>query len=590
MNKHYKSVLIALIIIGFAVRFWKITTLPFPPDGDEVAFAYYGWSLLNFGSDEFGNKFPLYFSSIGDFKYPGLAYLNILPTLLFGLSDITTRFWSALSGVVLIPLVYFLAYFFTKNKKVSMFSSLIVTFSPWSIIESRIGYENHISFVLSLSGFLAMFAYFDVMNIKIKSKLKKYLISIAIILFLVSIITYAAQRIFIPSFLLTLSIFTFISKDFKKYRKNIFLIFLLISTVSTILSLHPYFRGRSEEEVWMFGKEQSNTLTTTYNAAGISPIKVHPRLTWLMHNKYSLSVLALADRYLDHFGPKFLFFEGEASDENVPNMGMLLFVEIILLPVGLVYLRKKDVKGRGFLLFAWLALSPIPSALTKGGAHINRASLMIVPLSIFSGVGLEVLTSIKPYLIKLTSTVIIFSLFIWSVFYTMHQIYVIKPVLRPWYKHQVNKELTIKVFNYKNNYDAVSVTDDDYIYYLFYGKITPSDFLKRAEILPLNESKWERVNRLDNIHFKMPFRCPLSGKKNVLYVCEGDEIPQNSHIVDIVYYWDGLPAYTFIEYYPLSERPNPLPKLPDRLHYMVDVEKPDGFPDGIIPKDHGSLW
>jgi hypothetical protein len=154
----------------------------------------------------------------------------------------------------------------------------------------------------------------------------------------------------------------------------------------------------------------------------------------------------------------------------------------------------------------------------------------------------------------------------------------------------VNKELTQKVLNLKNHYSAVAVTDDDYIFYLFYGKISPDDFQKRAEIMPPSEAKWERVNRLDNIFFKMPFRCPLSGKENVLYVCEGDEVPQNSRLIDTVYFSDGLPAYSFIEFYPLSERPDPLPALPDRLHYMVGVEKPDGFPDGIIPAEHDSLW
>lgn len=590
MNKNTKILLLSLIIIGFVLRFWKITTLPFPPDGDEVAFGYYGWSLIKYGTDEFGNKFPLYFSSIGDFKYPGLAYLNMLPALVFGLTDIVTRFWSALSGVVIIPLVYYLAYFFTKNKKVSILSSLIVTFSPWSIIVSRLGYENHLSFVFSLAGLLALFAYYGRLGLKIKnSKLRKYLVILAVTFFLIAIFTYAAQRIFVPLFLFILFIYSFFNKDFNKFKKNILLIFLIISLTSAFLTLNPNFRGRSGEEVWVFNKDEADFITT-YNAAGISPTRVPPRLTWLMQNKYTYSVLNFTGRYLDHFSPKFLFFEGEASTEKIPNAGMLLFVEMILLPIGLVSFRKRDTNGRGLLLFAWLLISPIPSALTRGGAHINRGSLMIVPLSIFSGVGLWALSDLKPKITRLVTTLVIFSFFGWSVLYSLHQIFVIKPVLKPWYKQQVNKELTNKVLGIKDNYEAVSVTDDDYVYYLFYGKISPREFQNRAEILPLNESRWERVKRLDNIYFKMPYRCPLSGKRNVLYVCEGDEIPQNSRLIDVIYYWDGVPAYTFVEFYPLSERPDPLPKLPEKLRYMVGVEKQDGHPDGIIPDDFNSLW
>lgn len=42
-NKNVVIVLLALaIIIGALVGTWKITALPFPPNGDELAFGYYG--------------------------------------------------------------------------------------------------------------------------------------------------------------------------------------------------------------------------------------------------------------------------------------------------------------------------------------------------------------------------------------------------------------------------------------------------------------------------------------------------------------------------------------------------------------------
>src|SRR3989344_5738727 len=106
MLKLRNKLLILAIITATLTRFWKISTLPYPPNGDELAFGYYGWSLLHFGTDEYGRILPLNFPSIGDFKYPALAYLNIIPAVIFGLNEITTRFWSAISGVLLVLITY----------------------------------------------------------------------------------------------------------------------------------------------------------------------------------------------------------------------------------------------------------------------------------------------------------------------------------------------------------------------------------------------------------------------------------------------------------------------------------------------------
>jgi hypothetical protein len=88
----------------------------------------------------------------------------------------------------------------------------------------------------------------------------------------------------------------------------------------------------------------------------------------------------------------------------------------------------------------------------------------------------------------------------------------------------------------------------------------------------------------------MPFNCPRSGKIGVLYVCSGGEVPQNSKVLETFYYLDKVPAFTFIEFYPLSKLSSPLPELPQNLHYMVDVERSPNFPDGIIPDNYALYW
>jgi hypothetical protein len=273
-------------------------------------------------------------------------------------------------------------------------------------------------------------------------------------------------------------------------------------------------------------------------------------------------------------------------------MGVMLFVDILLLPLGLVTLIKNKSKYSAWLIFLWLVIAPIPSSIATGEARMNRAILMIVPYAVISGLGAAYLINIFKNRKRL---IIYFLLFIGitvSSLYSLNQIFIQKPLDEPWYKQVVNEQLTKSILKLKDNYKAIVTGDDDYIFFLFYGKVSPSEFLKSSDILPSTNTNWARVSRLDNIYFNMPFKCPMSGKLDVLYVCEGGDVPQNSKIIEIFYYPDGVPAYSLIEFYPESQMPtvSKLPPLPSRLHYMVDIEHSSSYPDGIIPSENATFW
>src|SRR3989344_6870864 len=120
------KLILLIVILGIVLRFVKIGEIPYGFDGDEAAFGYYGYSLLTNLSDEYGNKLPLYFPSIGDYKYPVYAYLTTLPVAFFGLTEFSARFISALSGILLIVIVYFLTKRLFSSEKVSLAASFLV--------------------------------------------------------------------------------------------------------------------------------------------------------------------------------------------------------------------------------------------------------------------------------------------------------------------------------------------------------------------------------------------------------------------------------------------------------------------------------
>ncbi|NMC77236.1 MAG: hypothetical protein GYA60_08105, partial [Candidatus Methanofastidiosa archaeon] len=423
-----------------------------------------------------------------------------------------------------------------------------------------------------------------------KSKIVMFVLSF--LFFVIASFTHAAPRFFIPVILLIISLFSFHQDNpFFKYKKVILAIFASITLIIGVSLMSPENRGRAAEDAWRGINEiENNRLQELYIEAGKSDIKLPPRLTWAMHNKYRISIFDFVERYADHFSFNYLFLKGEASLQRIPDMGVLLFVDIIFLPLGFCALFKNKNRFSSILIFSWLLLAPIPSAMATGEARMNRATLMIIPLTIISALGASYLTEIFKRKGKVVCYILVITAIFLSSLYSLNQIFIQKPLDKPWYKQAVNEKLTTKILNIKDNYKGVVVGNDDYIYFLFYGKISPSDFVKRAEILSPSESKWERVQRLDNIYFKMPFKCPKSGKEGYVYVCEGIEIPQNAKVIDYIYYPDGVPAYSFVEFYPISQMPvgnKPL-KLPNYFNYMKDLETK--YPEGVIPNSSSSLW
>ena len=377
----FRILLILALLVGLIVRTYQITTLPFPPNGDELFFGYYGWSLLHFGIDEYGTRFPFNFPSIGDYKYPGLAYLNMIPAAFFGLSEITARFWSVIAGVTLIPLTYLLVRLLFENKILASASAWIIALSPWAITLSRLGYENHVALALTVAGFSCL------LLIR-KGKNTFLLFSLALVALIFSTFTYAAERVFIPLMLTLIFILSFLKdSQFRSIRKQT-VILLLIIVATTIVSLIPWQnRGRAEAVMWKeIDPSQANRLQQLHIEAGISPVKIPVTATRSFHNKARIAIEDFLYRYSNHFSPKFLFFEGEAATERIPDTGLLPLILIFFLPAGLLFLLTYKKESSLFIL-SWLLLAPLPSALTVGEPHINRASLMIIGLAVISAFG-----------------------------------------------------------------------------------------------------------------------------------------------------------------------------------------------------------
>lgn len=586
-NKKLFVALILAVAVGLFVRAWKINTLPYPPSGDELAFGYYGWSLLNFGTDEYGNKLPMYFPSIGDYKYPVLAYLNTLPAAIFGLSDITIRFWSLAAGVGIIVLAAMTAEVAFSSGMVGVAAAWMVSLNPWSVALSRASYESNVAVMLA-SIFLLVFWKF------LKGKggdQRKYLIA-SMVLFLLTIFCYSATRVFFAAFLSLTFLATFINKDWRKWTKPVGVVLLLVMLLS-FLSFIPWeSRSRAGAvTITNLRHEEKNRLEELYVEAGISPIHLPPRVTWFFHNKWRVVMFSFLKEYTTYFSPRFLFFSGQPSNEAIPEMGVLLLVQILLFPVGLLMIIRKMERFEVAMVVAWLLSAPLAASLTPDGPNMVRSAMMIPAIAMISGYGLvQVINLNKSRAYKGLAWTALGVGTLWSSLFFLNQLLVQKPVSAPWTTHQGTKEMVKDVYQMRNDYKAVAIGEDNYIAFLYYNQITPKEFLSRSTILEKSDKiQWDRVERLDNIHFKMPFECPKTGKAGVLYVCRGMNIAQNAKIIKVYRFLDGIPHYTLLTFVPYKEIDGkPLPGLPDRLNYIPDRDSK--YPTGIIPDSEPSYW
>ena len=98
----------------------------------------------------------------------------------------------------------------------------------------------------------------------------------------------------------------------------------------------------------------------------------------LIHNKVVNYTLSFLDHYSQHFQGDFLFVSGDVRN-SFPLMYLFDFIFIITAVIFII----KSPKGWG-IIFIWLLMAPLPSALDLQPPNALLSSNMIVPLVLLS--------------------------------------------------------------------------------------------------------------------------------------------------------------------------------------------------------------
>lgn len=570
MKKPTKIFLGIIFLLALVLRFWKLDLYPDAIDEDEMALGYYGYSLIHNGTDEYGHKLPIYFESVGDYKYGLYSYLETIPVGIFGLNPVTARSTSALAGSLSVVAIFFLAYEIFKKEEYGLISAFVLSVSPIFVHFSRVAYSNVTGGLFAITSI-----YFYLKWIKGNRKL--FAVA-ALLLFLASIFTYQSYRIFLPFVFVVLTIFYFKELGKNKLLKIIFPVVVLAATAISFIP--PVSRARSQDLNTLVNIP---ALTEQISEDGLAGTPVF--ITRVMHNKAVNLFLGISGRYLSYFNPKFLYVESSSEPQRhtIPGMGIFLLIEAPFFLLGLIYLFKYLKGADKFTPLILLFASPVAASLVNDPNSTTRAVMIVYGSSLIVALGIyslfDLSKNFRPYLMTL-----VFVLYAANIFYFIHQYTVQKVYHHPWNSDVGLKEMVTQVNSLEPNYNKIAIMGGHYIPFLFYNKVNPNDFIKNSTFNPVAQTNGAKVNTFGKLVFNMP-DCPLAGKKNVLYVCFGYKVPKAAKLINVIRYKDGQPAILLVEFIGIQKLPE---KLPERVEYNSDIDK--RFPNGNLSEDYATPW
>lgn len=534
MKKHLNLIiLITIVILGTFLRFYNLGSTHLGFFRDEAALGFNIWSILQNGKDEFGQTLPLFFRSFEVFFMPAYVYLSTPIVFLFGLTEFSTRFLSALSGSLLILVSYLISKELFKSEKIGLFGSAIVAFSPWSIFYSRGTFEGNLCLLFFSLGF-----YFW---LKFKNTFLKKFYFLSIFVFVLSMYSYQAPRLVVPVFLIFSILFTKNwTKNFKLWISGaIFALFLYLPILIFSASPAGYHRALG---VSIF-TNQTQVPLYNENLGKWQNLYLVPR--------------EIASLYLHYFSPNNLFIQGDYNlQRKVTNFSVFYLWYLPLLLLGIYKIIKTDFKGKKELLF-WLFIAPVPAALTKDPFHTYRAILFWIPLSLIIALGFKYLLDLlKKYELKILLTTLILLLFSLASFF--YNLFKITPVF---YSREWDYGYSEIVNFVKEQPENLRIVVDDlntqpYIFFLFYRAISLEEYQKVAFIGSdyYQNSDRLRPEKVGRFEFRKVDWPTERGDKNTLFIFPYGRLYPSEFSGDpklilakIIYAPNGEPAFYLVQ-------------------------------------------
>jgi 4-amino-4-deoxy-L-arabinose transferase-like glycosyltransferase len=435
-KKHKNIILLALILLlAVSLRFYKISDTPPGLYIDEVDIGVNAYDILSTGKDEWGQSFPLYFKSFGDYKPPGYIYLTSISMALWGKNEFSIRFFSALSGILTVLVFYFFLRTIVRlDKEKSSFAAwlpllgaFLLAVSPWHIHFSRGGFEiTVVVFLFLLAVYLALLYY---------EKKKIIFLLLCAICFAAASYTYQSFRVLAP---LSATI-TFIILYYKSPKSRtkiialyVFMLVLILPLILTFMSAQSTARYLSTSA---FSEDKSLNI---------------------MDKIFTYPMIYLKN-YLSFFSLNFLFSMGDGNGRHqVPGMGLFYRWELPFIIIGIYGLLKQKKKMLYWITLGLILLTPIIPSVAVPSPHSLRSLLMVFPFTILVSIGiLYTIPLIKRYKIILITLFIFVSSMEFGLY--LHSYYYQYPIVNALDWGAAYKQTVQEAINLHPNYKHIVV-------------------------------------------------------------------------------------------------------------------------------------
>lgn len=365
-----KILLFLVILLAISLRFFNIGSYPATLYGDEQAFTYNAYSILETGKDEYGTSFPLLFRSFDDYKSPIPVYLLVPFIKIFQMTIFGIRLPIVIASVFTVWITYLLFRNFFTNK-LSIIGALLMAVSPWHIHLSRGYFEATLSLLFFVSGI-----YFYT---KREAVIKDYILGA--LSYAISIYCYFTPRILIPLFIIL--VFFYLrkyrfNKENQSVRSKNYIISLVLLVVVSLPLLQVTFLGPGLSRFSKLSQSMDSTIVETVNRERNTS---NMRGDWknLFHNKVTVKLRLIRQNYLEHLSANFWYIYGDNSLRYfIGNMGMFYLLEFPFFIIG-VYSLWKEKRSVALFFLGWILLAPIPASLVGRPFAVRSLALLPAP-------------------------------------------------------------------------------------------------------------------------------------------------------------------------------------------------------------------
>lgn len=252
-TRTWKLALLAVVLaLAAFLRIYDLSDLPAGFFCDEAGLGYNAYTIANYGSDENGRAFPLFFWSFGvSYKNPAFIYAAAIPVKIFGNTVFAVRLTSALFGIGTVFALFLLGRSL-MGYWLGIFAAFLLAIAPWHVHFSRIAFE-----LVAFPCFFTFGLYFFVRFTQGARTLP-----FAMFFFGLCFYAYAIANLLVPLFVIGATLL-FLPTFFRRLGHSFLGLLALIATIAPVARFYierlgstgsQYFRNtthlRADEAIW----------------------------------------------------------------------------------------------------------------------------------------------------------------------------------------------------------------------------------------------------------------------------------------------------------------------------------------------------